>query len=171
VLSYVQEGVAEAWKDNLLDELSKGESEVETAEELFQKMRNEFGETGEKERKIEQLRTIEQGGRTCNEYIQEFRKVARRNSYEGQPLIKEFKRGLSETLRKKLAEAEAPPSTIEEWQERAVRLDRNQRQSRVEERMLGRNIAYPQGNAQPREGLGGGSYRERGGQITWRPED
>ena len=50
MLSYVQEGVAEAWKDNLLDELSKGESEVETAEELFQKMRNEFGETGEKER-------------------------------------------------------------------------------------------------------------------------
>ena len=53
VLSYVQGGVAEAWKDNLLDELSKGESEVETAEKLFQKMRNEFGETGEEERKIE----------------------------------------------------------------------------------------------------------------------
>ena len=29
VLSYVQGGVAEAWKDNLLDELAKGESEVE----------------------------------------------------------------------------------------------------------------------------------------------
>jgi len=53
VLSYVQGGVAEAWKDNLLDELSKGESEVETAEELFQKIRNEFEETGEEERKIE----------------------------------------------------------------------------------------------------------------------
>jgi len=26
VLSYVQGGVAEAWKDNLLDELAKGES-------------------------------------------------------------------------------------------------------------------------------------------------
>ena len=32
VLSYVQEGIAEAWKDNLLDELAKGESEVESAE-------------------------------------------------------------------------------------------------------------------------------------------
>jgi len=32
VLSYVQGGVAEAWKDNLMDELAKGESEVETAE-------------------------------------------------------------------------------------------------------------------------------------------
>jgi len=69
VLSYVQGGIAEAWKDNLLDELAKGESEVESAEQLFTKIRNNFGETLEKERKIEQLRTIEQGGRTCNKYV------------------------------------------------------------------------------------------------------
>ena len=61
--------VAEAWKDNLLDKLSKGKLEVETVEELFSKIRNEFGETTEEEQKIEQLRTIEQGKRTCNEYV------------------------------------------------------------------------------------------------------
>ena len=75
VLSYVQRGVAEAQKDNLLNELLKGESKVEIVEELFCKMKNEFGETAEEEQKIEQLRTIEQGGRTCNEYVQEFKKV------------------------------------------------------------------------------------------------
>ena len=63
VLSYVQGEVAEVWKDNLLDELSKGESEVEIVEELFKKMKNEFRETGEEEKKVEQLRTIEQGDR------------------------------------------------------------------------------------------------------------
>ena len=62
-------------------------------------------------------------------------------------------------------EAEELPTTIGEWQERAVRLDRNQRQSRAEERVLGRNAACPGGNVQPR---GGGSYGGRGGQITWR---
>ena len=91
VLSYVQGGIAEAWKDNLLDELAKEESEVESAEQLFAKIRDDFGETLEKERKIEQLRTIEQGGRTCDEYVQEFKKVARRSSYERRPLIEEFK--------------------------------------------------------------------------------
>jgi len=115
VLSYVQGGVVEAWKDNLLDELAKGESEVDTVEKLFTKIRNDFGETSEEERKIEQLRTIEQGGRTCNEYVQEFKKVTRGSSYEGQPLIKEFKRGLSGAIRRKLAEAEEPLSTIGEW--------------------------------------------------------
>jgi len=165
VLSYVQGGIAEAWKDNLLDKLAKGESEVESAEQLFTKIRNDFGETSEEERKIEQLRTIEQGGRTCDEYVQEFKKVARGSGYERRPLIKEFKRGLNGAIRRKLAEAEELPTTIGEWQERAVRLDRNQRQSRAEERVLGRNAARPGGNAQPREG---GSYGGKGGQITWR---
>ena len=55
------------------------------------------------------------------------------------PLIEEFKRGLNRTIRRKLVEAEVLPTTIREWQERAVRLNRNQRQSKAGERMLGRN--------------------------------
>jgi len=53
VLSYVQRGVAEVWKDNLLNELAKGESKVEIVEQLFTKIRNDFGETSEEERKID----------------------------------------------------------------------------------------------------------------------
>jgi len=115
VLSYVQGEIAEAWKDNLLDELAKEESEVESAEQLFIKIRNDFGETSEEERKIEQLRTIEQGRRTCNEYVQEFKKVARGSSYKRRPLIEEFKRGLNRTIRRKLAKVEELPTTIGEW--------------------------------------------------------
>jgi len=167
VLSCVQGGIAEAWKDNLMDELAKGESEVESVEQLFMKIQNDFGETSEEERKIEQLWTIEQGERTCDEYVQEFKKVARESGYEGRPLIEEFKRGLNGVIRRKLAEAKKPPTTIGEWQERAVRLDRNQRQSRAEERILGRNAMCLGKNAQPRKSFGGGSYGGKGGQITW----
>jgi len=77
VLSYVQGGVAEAWKNNLLDELAKRESGVESVEQLFTKIRNDFGKISEEERKIEQLRTIEQRERTYDEYVQEFKKVTR----------------------------------------------------------------------------------------------
>jgi len=45
--------VAETWKDNLLDELSKEESEIEMVEKLFSKMKNKFEEIAEEERKIE----------------------------------------------------------------------------------------------------------------------
>ena len=125
MLSYVQGGIAKAWKDNLLDELAKGESEVESVEQLFTKIRNDFGETSEEKRKIEQLRTIKQEEKTCNKYIQEFKKVARGSSYERRPLIEEFKKELNGSIRRKLVEAEELLTTTGEWQERTVRLDRN----------------------------------------------
>jgi len=55
-----------------------------------------------------------------------------------------------------LTKVESPPTTIEEWQKRAVRLNRNQRQSRAEKRLLERNVAYSRRNTQPRRG-----YEER----------
>jgi len=114
VLSYIQGGIVKAWKDNLLDKLAKGKSEVELVEQLFTKIRNDFGEISEEKRKIEQLRIIEQEGRTYDEYVQEFKKVTRGTGYERRPLIEEFKRGLNGSIRKKLAEAEELLTTIGE---------------------------------------------------------
>jgi len=56
---------------------------------------------------------------------------------------------LNGAIQRKLAEVENLPTTIGEWQERMVRLDRNQRQNRAEERLL---AVCPGGNAQPRGG-------------------
>jgi len=61
------------------------------------------------------LQTIEQGGRTCDKYVQEFKKIARESSYEERPLIEEFKRELNGAIRRKLAKAEELPSTIGKW--------------------------------------------------------
>ena len=80
---------------------------------------------------------LEQGSRTVDEYVQEFKRAARGSGYEGRALVEEFKRGLSGVIRRRLAEAKTPPTTIKQWQERAVQLDRNMRQSRAEERILG----------------------------------
>ena len=114
MLSYIQGGIVKVWKDNLLDKLAKGKSEVESVEQLFTKIKNDFGEISEEKRKIEQLRIIEQEERTYNEYVQEFKKVTRGTGYERRPLIEEFKRGLNGGIRKKLAEAEELLTTIGE---------------------------------------------------------
>jgi len=98
-----------------LDKLAKGESEVDTVEKLFTKIRNNFGEMLEEERKIEQLQTIEQGGRTCDEYVRELKKVVRESGYMGRPLLNSSARGLNRVIRRKLAEAEELPTTIREW--------------------------------------------------------
>jgi len=127
-----------------LEGIKKGMSEVETIEELFEKMREEFGEFDEESRKVDKLRLLVQGSRTYDKYMQEFKRTARGSGYKGRTLIEEFKRGLNGTIRRRLAEAESLPSTISDWQKRAVKLDRNMRQSRAEEKVLA-GTTRPQG--------------------------
>lgn len=47
------------------------------------------------------------------EFVQEFKQAARGSGYKGRPLVEEFKREMSEAIRKKLIEAERPPTSIE----------------------------------------------------------
>ena len=111
VLSYVQGGVAEIWKDNMLDKITNVTSAVQTVEELFTKIRQEFGKFDEESRKVDELRVLEQGGKTVDKYVQEFRRAARGSDYEGRALVEEFKRGLNR-VRRRLAEAKSSPTTI-----------------------------------------------------------
>ncbi len=72
------------------------------------------------------------------EYVQEFKRAARGSGYEGRLLVEEFKRGMNGGIRRKLMEAENPPTFIEQWYRRAMALDRNWRESRREEERLRR---------------------------------
>jgi len=70
------------------------------------------------------------------EYVQEFKRIARGSGYEGRPLVEEFKREINRGIRRKLMEAENPPASIEQWYRRAMALDRNWRESRRQEERL-----------------------------------
>ena len=73
------------------------------------------------------------------EFVQDFKRVARGSGYKGCPLIEEFKRGMNGSIRRKLMEAENQLATIEHWFKRAITLDCNWRESkREEERLKGR---------------------------------
>ena len=61
VLSYVQGGSADVWKENVMEELESGEMEYETAEEFFTNLRKEFGGGEEESVKATELRRMEQG--------------------------------------------------------------------------------------------------------------
>jgi len=142
ILSHVQGGSADVWKENVLEELESGEMEYETAGEFLTTLKKEFGGGEEESVKAAELRRIEQGGKTMEEYVQEFKRTARGSEYEGRPLIEEFKRGMNGGIRRKLMEVENPPTSIEQWYRRATALDRNWRESRrEEERLRGRKEA------------------------------
>ena len=136
VLSYVQGGSADVWKENVMEELEAGEIEYESVEEFLTILKKEFGGGEEESMKAAELRKMEQGGRTMEEYIQEFKRAARGSGYEGRPLVEEFKRGMNRGIWRKLMESENPPTSIEQWYRRATALDRNWRESRREEERL-----------------------------------
>jgi len=136
VLTYVQGGSADVWKENVMEELEAGEVEYESVEEFFTILRKEFGGGEEESVKAAELRKLEQEGKTMEEFVQEFKRATRGSGYESRPLVEEFKRGMNGGIRRKLMEVENPPTSIEQWYRRATALDRNWRESRREEERL-----------------------------------
>ena len=110
-----------------MEELELGELEYKSVKE--------FG--GEEELvKAVELRKLEQGGRTIEEFVQEFKRVARGSGYKERLLVEEFKKEMNRVIRRKLMEAENQPGSTEQWFRRATALDRNWRESRREEERL-----------------------------------
>ena len=77
-------------------------------------LKKEFGGGDKETVKMVELRRLEQGERTMEEFIQEFRRVARGSGYKERPLVEEFNRGINKAIRRKLMEAKRPPSNIEQ---------------------------------------------------------
>jgi len=136
VLSHAQGGSVDVWKENVMEELESEEIEYKTVEEFLMTLKKEFGGGEEELVKVAELRKLEQEGRTMEEFVQEFKRVARGSGYKRRPLVEEFKRGINGGIRRKLMELENPLTSIEQWYRRAIALDRNWRENRKEEERL-----------------------------------
>ena len=119
-----------------MEELESGEIEYEITEEFLMNLKKEFGGGEDELVKVVELRKLEQGGRTIEEFLQEFKKAARGSGYEKRLLIEEFKRRMNGEIRRKLMEMENLPASIEQWYRRIVTLDKNWRESRKKEERL-----------------------------------
>ena len=154
VLSYVQGGLADVWKENMMEKLEAGEVEYESVEEFYTILKREFGEEKEELVKAADLRKLEQGERMMEEFVQEFKRAVRESGYKERLLVEEFKRGINGAIRRKLMEAENPPTSIENWYRRVMTLDRNWRESRrEEERLRGKKKTGGGGQKQERQNL------------------
>ena len=109
----MQGGSADVWKENVMEELESGKIEYKLVEEFLTSLKREFGGGEEESVKVAELRKLEQGEKTIEEFVQKFKRAAKRSGYEGQPLVKEFKRGMKGAIRRKLMEAENQPGSIE----------------------------------------------------------
>jgi len=125
ILSYVQGGSADIWKENVMEELETEEIEFKSAGEFLAEIKREFGGEDKELVKVAELKKIKQGGRTIKEFVQDFKRTARGSSYEECLLIEEFKQGMNGSIRRKLMEVENQPGSIKQWFKRAIALDHN----------------------------------------------
>ena len=123
----------------MLEDLEAREIEYESVGEFLAGLKKEFEGGNEEAVKVAELKRLEQEGRIIEEFVQEFRRVARESGYEGRSLVEEFKRGMSGVIRRKLMKVEKSLTNIEQWYECAINLDKHWRESkREEERLRGR---------------------------------
>jgi len=120
----------DVWKENMLEDLESGNLEYKTAEKFLADLKKEFGGGNKEVVKVVEFSKLEQGGRTMEEFVQESRKAARGSRYGGRPLVEKFKKGMSRVIRRKLIEAERPPTNIKQWYKYATNLDRHWRESK-----------------------------------------
>jgi len=83
ILLYIQEETTDVWKENIMEKLEVGELEYEMAEEFLTSLKKEFSGGEEKSVKVAELRKLEQGGKTMEEFVQEFKRMARGSGYKG----------------------------------------------------------------------------------------
>ena len=123
MLSYVQRGLTDVWKENVMVDFEMGALEYESVGEFLATIKKEFGEGEEKLVKVAELRKLKQRERIMEEFVQDFRRTARGSRYGERSLIKEFKRDMNTAIKRRLMEAENQPGSIEQWFRRATALD------------------------------------------------
>jgi len=61
--------VVDVWKENIMEKLETGEVKYEMAEEFLSSLKKEFGGGEEELVKVVELRKLEQGERTMEEFV------------------------------------------------------------------------------------------------------
>jgi len=113
VLSYMQRGLADVWKKNMIEDLESRSLSYITIGEFLSDLKEEFSSGDNKMIKITELKKVEQRSKTMEEFVQEFRTVAKESRYERRLLVEEFKREINEMIRRKLMEVEKPLRNID----------------------------------------------------------
>ena len=90
----------------MLDNLEVGNLEYKIAEYFLVDLKKKFSGRDKKAVKIVELKRLEQENKTMEEFVQEFRRVARESGFQGWLLVEEFKYSINGTIQQKLIELE-----------------------------------------------------------------
>jgi len=82
----------------MLEDLEERLLEYKTVGEFLADIKKEFGGEDKEGVKVAELKRLEQGSKTIEEFVQEFKRAVRDSGYEERLLIEELKRGMNGTV-------------------------------------------------------------------------
>ena len=133
ILSFMQTGTAQNWRNFIASHIAQGRINYVTVEQFLAEIEKKFGDMDKRTTSSLKLRMMVQGDKHADEHVQEFEKAAMDADYDGYPLIVEFKHSLNPSLRKRLTELRPMPTTIMDWYKEAVIMDRQWRVAKAED--------------------------------------
>ena len=155
LLSYVNKGIAQEWKEEILQNLDRyikeiaGEAKSSDINALWntykQKFREQWKNHSNKEEQQYKLQRLRQGNDTLEQYKIKFSNAARETGYEEQALITYFKQGLKDAIKMRIYGSGIVPKTLDEWKDRATIIDAAWREGELNRSPIRRPIP-PKGN-------------------------
>ena len=98
ILSYVQRESANIQKENIMEDLKSKNLSYITVGEFLSDLKEEFRGGDKKMLKVTELKKVKQESRITEEFVQEFKKVARESGYKEILLIEEFEGGMNRII-------------------------------------------------------------------------
>ena len=129
-LSYMTKGRALIWGELKIQELNALTPPFGTVTyAAFEtQVRQAFGDSDRAATARLKIKTVKQGNASADDYIVDFDQYKDLTLYNNDALIQAFKEGLNQPLLSKIYALPAMPTTIQEWQQWASKLDRQYRE-------------------------------------------
>ena len=145
-LSFMNEGDAASWKEQLLeDAMALPTLDLGTWKQFKINLEEAFKPYDAPGDALEEMKTLRMGNNSIEEHIAKFKMLVTRSELEATSaaVIDYFRESLNIPLQRRILSLENPPKTLKEWYDWAAKLDNNFRRM---QRILGRNDRAKPGN-------------------------
>jgi hypothetical protein len=125
MMAYMKKGEAAEWSTQQVED----EETWETYDDFLSAIRAHFGDIDPKYTARERLSKVKQTG-SVETYSSDFRKYAKKTGFSDEDLSDKYQRGLNNEILYSIYHSESMPTSLDNWIERSLHLDRLSEQLR-----------------------------------------
>jgi hypothetical protein len=122
-MSYMQEGAAQRWVKNMLDDIHEGRRDWSTWKDFEDELKEHFETENKKDDAQMALESLSQSGRTAEVFFDIFEGYKRDTGYNDEAFIHILKKNLDTCLLSDIYRQTPLPVTFDDWKKIAIQKD------------------------------------------------